>query len=860
MRSLFMNGFSTGQWRVFCAVAILALSAASHAVGQTEAPFAAAQTPAVNLPPKPDFRFNVGWVSTAGSFTYVPEKWGELHINMINSRDVARELLCVTYFDETPNLQFGRRVWMPARSKLQISHPVLIPKCDSTDGRAISLHSMIIDDSSSDDVLVKNESGQNLQSGAILVTREAQTTAIIGKAIGGIVGEEITNPPPEVSDLIAAGRAYQQLSSKLTLFIDPFLPADETSLNCYEHIVIADSRVADDFAALAALRQWLFTGGHLWVMLDRVDPIVLERLFGDDFKGHLVDRVGLTTVRIDESFSDSIQRSTVGDVVEYDDPVQMARVVIQDMNVMHSVNGWPASLTKRCGDGKLLITTLGARGWMKQTNLLSPMTAIATDFFTPRETDLVPRSALEPQVREYVGYTVPSWMQIVGTLTCFSLCLVAIGIWLWRDGRLEHLGWIGSGLAVVVSIVLLLMGRSYRHRVPETVASIQIAQAMPGTDDVRTQGLIAVYHPEGSHASIRTNEGGRLLPEMSGVENLTRRMVTTDFGVWHWENLSQPPGLRVSPFTKGESVVDRLDASVTFDENGITGKYTGRLPAGTDAMVATRSGRIGVTFQDSGAFVARASDVFNKDQFLNANLLADEQDRRRRTLEKLLNNPKRTDYPDRPQLMFWTDQWKNGFDFADNLKPQAATLVSLPLVIHRPANGTDIVIPPPMLPYRNRSSPEGLAPSTMWSYNRNEWQDRADPGSTWLSFRVPRELLPLDVRRARMEIKVSGPVGLIEIKGLKNQTVTSLFKKIDPVGTLTIEIDDPEVLTISDSDNVDLGVYAGDPSRPEMTRPKSEPTTTTKRKIDSIEKVNYWRIDSLTLQLWAQTATPPAKE
>lgn len=835
--------------------------------------------PAVPVdPPKPDLRFSIGWVSTVGSYTYVPEKWGELHINLLNSRDTPRELLCVSSFDEQPQIQFGRRVWLPARTKIKITHPILIPKCDSVEGRGMNLHSLIFEDPSSDSALIKNETGQMLQDGVILVTRETRTTALIGTQHE----EEIA--PQEIIDLIASSRACHDLTSKITFFLEAFLPADETSLNGFEHLVITDNRVTDDLAALSAIRHWLNAGGRLWVMLDRVDPQVLEGLLGDDFKGHLVDRVGLTSVRVDLPPMAEGTAETIGDVVEYDDPVQLARVVVQDFDVLSTVNGWPAAFTRRCGDGVLLVTTLGPRGWIKRSDdssqnhrnphvyrnhvTLTPMRNIATDFFGPRETELLPKAPTEQLVREYVGYTVPSWMLIVGTLFGFSVSLVAVGIVLWKAGRLEHFGWIGAVVAVVVSVFLLSVGRSFRHSVSETVASIQLAQALAGTDDVRTQGVIATYHPEGSKFGIRTNHAGRLWPDMQGTETSTRRMVSTDFGAWHWDNLNQPAGLRVTSFEKSETIPDRIEAQMTFDERGAVGRYSGRLPAGTDAMVGTRNGRIGVTFHSDGSFAAPADDVFDKDQYLKANLLGDEQNRRRRSLMSLFDNSKRRDFPDRPQLFFWTDRWQHGFEFGENIKPQNSALVAVPLVFHRPANGTEIVIPPPFLPYVNRVAPDGTPPSTMWNNRRNEWQERADPGTTWLSFQIPKELLPLTPRRARVAIDVSGPVGLIELSGLKNGAAVTLKTVMDPVGSISVEIDDPDVLSIDANGHLSLGLSAGDPKRPELTRTNSPPPSSPvpssdgkqKRTIDLNAKVNYWRIDSLKLQLWAKTDEPPVKE
>lgn len=857
-----------------CVIAAAVIGTAPAALGQSDLPATdGATSPAVPEPKRPDLRFNVGWVSAMGSYTYVPEKWGELHLNLVNSRDEARELLCVTFFDEQPQLQFGRRVWVPAQSKIQISHPILLPKCEQLRQNAINFHSLIFDSVAADNALIKNETGQLLQDGAILVTQEGRATAVIGK-----IDMNGFTLPEDALNLIRGGRACQELSEKLTLLGDQFLPADETSLNCFDHLVIADDRIENDLAFLTALRQWLNSGGHLWIMLDRVDVRTLEALLGDDFRGHLVDRVSLTSVRIDQTQAETSAESGNGTTYEFDEPVQMARAVIPDMEVPYTVNGWPAALTKRCGDGYLMVTTLGARGWLKLRDSSSrrprqerplpayvpsmPMDSLATIFFSQRDAELIPMKSVEPQVREYVGYAIPSWGLIVGTLLTFALSLCAAGVLLWRAGRLEHLGWIGSGIAVGVSILLLMIGHSYRHRIGETVASVQMARPIIGTDDVRSDGLIAVYHPEGSDFEIQTSRAGRMMPEMTGVESSTRRMVTTDFGVWHWENLKQPAGLRMNSYTRSETVPDRIEAHATFDANGVTGRYSGRLAPGTDAMVATRVGRLGVDLQSDGSFTAGAADVFKQDQFLNARLVNDEQDRRRRTLQQIFTNPKRRDFPDRPQLMFWSDRWKHGFQFLDHQTSQDSALISVPLIFHRPQNGTEIFIPSPILPYRNRVSPDGTPPSTMWNYHRNEWQERADPGSTWLSFRVPRELLPLSAHRARMDIQVSGPVGLLEVQGLKDGAVVTLKKIVDPVGLVSIEIDDPGVLSIHSDGTLNLGVIAGDPSRPELTRVKSQSTNSGAPATDfnPDAKVNYWRINSLALQLWAKADEPAVGE
>ncbi len=872
MKPLFLSrGRCPSRWTGLALAAFLFLGWCPFAWCQTDPPGVA--DPSAD---RPEFQFNVQLGSESGVATFVPEKWGSLRLSILNGRSEPRDLLCSTYFDKDSGLQYGRRVWLPAQSLLRIDHPVLIPKCDPRKGRNLELHSLVFDSTSSHESLVRSEGGQLRHDGALIVTHDTRNTAIIDKP-----SRAADTTPDDVADLIAACRVELELNKSHTLLGDAFLPSEETSLEALDHIVVVDSRIVKDAAATAALRRWLHGGGHLWVMLDRVDPVVLEMLLGDDFTGFVIDRVGLTSVRIDEAAVESSTKGTVSETMVFDDPVDLVRMAVGNINVTHTVNGWPAAMTIPCGDGKLLITTLGARGWMKPrpenapkpanpqmvsaNRPLAPMADLADEFFRLRDVDLLPPEAIAPQVREYIGYSILSWRLIVGTLLGFSAGFVAVGIWLYRIGRLEQICWVGSVLALGVSMFLLRAGWTNRQGIPATMASVQLVQTIRGTDDLRSEGLVAIYHPEGSESPITATRGGRMKPDMTGLEQTSRRMVTTDLGTYHWENLDQPAGVRSTPFEQSEGISERMAASVTFDSQGISGKYVGGLAPGNDAILATRDGRLGLTLKGDGTFVARSDEVFEKDQFLSAGLLSDEQDRRRRTLKELLDNPKRPDYPGRPQLMFWSGPWDNGFQFGEGLRSEGAALVAVPLLIDRPTNGTEIMIPSPFLSYVNRRSPDGTRPSAMWNSIKKQWQERSTPGVSWLSFQIPRELVPVVAKRARIDLKVSGPIGRVEILGIKGGNVVELKTLVNPVGSVAIEITDAEALPIDDEGRLALGLSAGNADGPEPAQTRtddapSESTQQTTSSIDQTAKANYWRIESLALQLWAQITEPTTKD
>ena len=827
----------------------------------------------------PAVKLSVVRATAGGVHVYAPNRWGLLHVNLTNTQETPRDLLTATYFDGAPTLQFGQRLRLPAKSLLRTVQPVLIPPMNPDHGRALNFQTLVLDAGHSDgagaadEVLLRDEAGLLRHDGAILVTHNPRITGLINESPPG--QEHLDH---EVADLVAACRVSQDLGRQIALPSGEQLAHEEFSLHALDHLVLAGNHLVDDAAALASIRRWLFGGGHLWVMLDRTDPRLLEMLVGDRFNGHVVDRVGLNSVQIFEVQPTGTK--SMGEPVEYETPVDLVRVVVQDVEIEHEVNDWPAAFWVPCGDGRLLVTTLGARGWMvsrsdeaksvprrsiaSQTNAEvlkadseetafrtnRAMSLLASDFFLAgRPEELVSTAALETQVGEYIGYSVPSRGVVLGSLAVLVMLMLSIGTWLYARSAVEHMGWIGPLLAILFGAALLQLGRSNRHAITDAVAAMQFVQPIPGTDDVSRRGVVATYFREGSQQPIRATAGGRLMPDMTGLDGTVRRMVWTDIESWQWENVPQAAGQHSAAFQVSASVVPRIEARATFDSAGLVGRVTG-VSQLEDGVLATRMGRMGVEFQDDGSFVVRTENVFGREQFLAADMLADEQDRRRRTLEKLLTNKLRRDYPEQPTLLAWNDRPNANFQFGEGLQSRGSTLMAIPLVLERPQIGREIAIPSPWLPYRNTLAPDGAQPSAMWNNQLKEWQERAAPSSAWLRFQVPRELLPLKATRARIVIQVTGPVGRLELLGQRDGAAHSIQTLIDPVGLLTLEITDPALLTVASDGSLVLGINAGDRDQAEFALEKQ----------DAGAKVNYWRIESLGLQLWATPTEPPTKE
>jgi hypothetical protein len=326
------------------------------------------------------------------------------------------------------------------------------------------------------------------------------------------------------------------------------------------------------------------------------------------------------------------------------------------------------------------------------------------------------------------------------------------------------------------------------------------------------------------------------------MEETARRLVWTDLESWQWENLPGAPGLRTATLLESQRLSEPVRAELALDEQGVVGHLT--LPEGlsaADGVLATRRGRIGVEFEDEGTLRAPAAQVLTDAQFLSAGVLSDEQARRSELLREMLSASPDERFPEHPTLLFWTGPWRLGLQFHERFQSAGSALVAIPVRFRRPAAGAEITIPAPLLPYREAIGVDGSVPTGLFDSRQLAWIRKSAPTSTWLQFQAPRSLLPIAPRTARLVIRVDGPVGKLSIAGTDGDQVVPVKTWVDPVGTLELTIEDPRALSLTTDGRLLLHVAGGDPDRPELTRSSGE----------GVERVSYWRIESLSLELTA---------
>lgn len=791
-------------------------------------------------------------------------RWNLLRIAVANPYDRPADLLVGVYFDVDPTLQYARRVKVPPQIGTTVWLPVLVPAAEHIVDRGFQYHVLVrsLGDSTG---LIRNESGALQLDRSLQIETEETATGIFHTfpPFEYLDTESVEPTLVDALNLMRTGRFSRGIRQNWVNLFPGFAEAGEPVLDAFDQIVISDNKLSNDESGLVELRRWLDRGGKMWVMLDLVEPEILEHILGDRFRGELVERVLLSRVELINSKGErSADR-------EFDQPVPMARMVIDGVEVEYSVDGWPAAFWINCGEGEVLVTTLGANAWVRprissgdrnqrdpptaagdgwETDQfsLAPFDGLSNRFYSINEKTVSIQPVLSKQVDEYIGYDIPDQGSIVGVLMGYSLLALIGAVTLHRIERLSLFGIVGPVLAVAFGGVLITM-RPASQDVPPTVVTLQLATAVEGSDDLLVEGVMGLATNDTSTILLGGDSGGWIMPEFLKTDDSIRSLTQKDQRSWEWDNLEMNPGSRKATFLQSGSV-GRISAIATLDEQGLVGELT--LPDGIspeDAILATSSGRMGVTVKDDRTFEASTASVMSANQYLSVNLMNDEQKRRSLILTELLQQPSHLWNAARPCLLFWGEPWDTGFQFPEGFQRKGMSLTAVPVEVRRPAPGQLMSIPAPLLPFREVTGPDGSSPGGFYDHRKQEWVEKKYESKSWFAFQIPRSLLPVEPHSAQIEISVTGPVGKMDLAGWNGSSRMEFRHWSNPVNTLSIEVEDLPPETLSESGQFLLYVSGGIPIEEQNRAPDAEPPPS-------------WQIESLKLTLKAVSGPVPLSQ
>lgn len=786
-----------------------------------------------------------------GTRRFTPGRWGLVGIEARNPTDQPIRLMASVFFAEEPSTQFARQLELPPRSQRRSWCLVRAPGVLGGFQKSAEVRTLAYQQANGQRKPLAPPEGGRWASQLVTLQR--------GHPIVGALFDRSDRPGDrEAYQAIMAMQTAMGLMPEVADFWGMWLPPVPEGLDMLDRLVLAGDRIAEDAAARAAVRQWVRGGGRLWIMLDRVEPPTVRRLLGEGLCFEVVDRIGLTHVDVHGETGDASVSSDPPR--DFDEPVELVRVLVSGVEVSHTVNGWPAAFQMAMGRGRVLVTTLSARGWIRPRGpgdpqppgldspshfvALTPLRRLTAEFLAGESEPPKPPGAVAQVLGEEVGYQVPSRKGVLAVFAVFWGALALAGVVLARRNRLELLGWLGPGLAALAAAGLAGWGYVTRHQVPPTGAMLQLAEVDPGGEEIDVQGLLALYQPEPSEAVPHVRGGGLYWPDASGLGGTIRRMCWTDLDTWHWEELRLPAGVRYAHLRQTLRPAEPVRARGAFGPEGLSGTLSGPLSGLADAALVGPAGRLAVRLGPRGTFACGSGDETFGTQFLPGVLLSETQRRRQAVYQSLLAEEP---VADRPRLYVWADLLFGGVAFPDRIRQAGAMLAAIPVELQRSLPGQRVRIPGAFVPYRAVMAGDDPHASAYDNHAR-QWVPLRLPAETWLRFQVPAEVLPLRIEQAWLVVDLDVPGRRVDILGREAGQVVVLASRQSPLGRIRFALEGREALRVDPRGRVLLGIRVGPDSAPSDSQGVAVPAGTP------------WKIASVALEITGQVEPSDSQE
>ncbi|MFO0797790.1 MAG: hypothetical protein U0804_09945 [Gemmataceae bacterium] len=738
-----------------------------------------------------DHPLSLQGLTPVGGRARLTDTGGTVGFTVANGGDAPRDARVVVEYDARPGARFARDVWVPPRAALSAWLPLgAAPPA----GDAVEIRSLLYDRTGGTETLVlRPGEGEKIRARPVPFRARTPTTALIAD-------EPHHSAAAAFVKLV---RKAATLPDEVTVPPDGPLPPTPEAFDGVDHVVVAGNRLAGDPAGRWALRQWVARGGRLWVLLDLVDADSVAPLLGDDRPVEVVDRVGLTRVHLAPPRQAAQHR-------DFDQPVEHVRVLPADRDRVFAVaNDWPAGFARDVGRGRVVVTTLGAAGWLpppppppgaKGAVRGGPapgseaVQELAAELHPPSRPAPLPADALRPLLDDEVGYAVMGRGTAAVVLGGFLAAVAGIGVGLRRSRRPELVGWLAPVAAAGAAGVFVGHAELTRGGVPPTVAVVAVAEPVSGTDEVTLSGVLAVFQPDPGPVPLAAPRGGSLDLDAAGLEGQTRTRVVTDTDAWHVEGLDLPAGVRTGVF-RATTRPGAVTAAVRFGPAGVEGRLTAPgLSAPADALVVSAQRQpLAARFGAEGVFAT--GDDLPPGQLLPGAVLSDRQQRRQAVYRQVLAGPLPPHLDGRDLLLAWADAAAVPFAGRDGGRAVGTILLVTPLTFERTPPGTRVAVPAAFVPVRRPD----LGRPTL---------DSSAPTEQLLRFQLPPSVLPLEVERAVLRLRVRAPGRRVAVRA----GAETLFVADGPAEPVRVEITDARHLRPDADGGLLLTVSITDPA------------------------------------------------
>lgn len=752
--------------------------------------------------------------------------WTMLNSELRNPSDEIINGLVAVKFKNDSHTEYATQAWVPPHATRRVwllsRVPTYIAAPTKPDAEFLSLETSLLQTTEFSTRTINRDTSN------LVAARSSVITAFLGD-MNSTTQEQLviqarnTQSPPLPTTL--ANMTFNNL---------PPIAAGWDGISCF---VIAAENPQMSPAQMLAIRQWIYNGGNLWVQLDRVNPVFLQRLLGQDWDVEIVDSTSLNAVQL------SSQPQTIPhNGYFYDPPVGFKRVVAPDMNPIFYAGQWPAAVQKTVGKGKIIVTTLEARGWMTPTKtptqeltnlgLIALGDQIHTALRNPPEGPNT-STALPLEMRKYVtgqvGHQTLTRTPIFIVFGALTGGMILTGCYFARKKRLELASFSSIGLSVIATGVLVTMGTAKQRAVPITASTLQIAEILPSQQTALISGQMAVYSPSGlEQQSITSADGALLLPNFAGQSGNVHQFLIQDFNQWGWNQLTVPSGSFLpATYTKIVPIAQPISVHGQFNEQGFTAELNASQLGLEDLLLVAPNGMFTPAYQslESGLLTISTGEqqILPPHQYMGGAILSDLQNQRQSIYRLALED--HATYTT-PRLLAWSRSFDPEFAYSQSdMAKQMTTVVSIPISIDQPTSGQKIRVPAPFFSFDVTSENHGTgtttAPlkfadkhSTIFDPRKAEFQEASLRNTFYLKFTLPAALRNLQLQQAKLHFDIQAPGRPVEIYAndpLTGKTTTQLRTFTDAVGVQTLDLSGNTLPSVDNTGTIVFEIRVGDP-------------------------------------------------
>ena len=147
-----------------------------------------------------------------------------------------------------------------------------------------------------------------------------------------------------------------------------------------------------------------------------------------------------------------------------------------------------------------------------------------------------------------------------------------------------------------------------------------------------------------------------------------------------------------------------------------------------------------------------------------------------------------------PVLMTWTKPVDAGIQFGDGYEHVGWALVSMPVRYERTPSATNFKVPATFV----RQGPLlGQVGSMFFNSATGKWlEDLLKPGQAEVRCSVPQSVMPCDLKRVNVDLKMNAPGRTVFIKGFVNGKFKTLRELVSPIERIQFSIEDIEALQL----------------------------------------------------------------